>query len=517
MFPNNIRAKLHFSLILIFSVASEGMASTLLDRQFMLETIGFIKPADNVDGIFDESIATSYRDYFSQHSRFVLNDLSKGDALLTRSKIPYHKLINDLEILRQLARTTRTESMIKTKVIKQQSKYQITLDWLHAPQMEQIATLQFDIEEPADGSPLTTRMISEVIHTQLDALVAMLPFEGTVTGRDHRSVTMNIGYRSHIKPGDTLLIGTLDEVKRHPILKKIVDWKLTPTGKVRIQQTDEGMAFGEVISEEEEHPISQAQKVIKVTSEPISLTPPIESPAEANPSKKGNIQLGKIGISTLLGNSSWQLNVPTSSVANNGGGLALGAKASVDVWLTKDWFSNLELGGAFWNFSQKNTSSGELTSSSQGGGVSGSLNTFKFGLGYSYLITKDPQGPRGWATIGYKTHSFSLPSSTEEYTGNVSFKAVFLGVGAETPILGSWGAFADLNFKLLGSVNQKIISNSSTGYSNFEFLLGGSYQLKPGLSLRAGLNFFVSGADFSNGESLRQKMITFTPSVLYYF
>ena len=99
--------KILFSITLIASLfeAPLARATAELDKLYSLETVGFLKSWDNVDGLFSEYVAAAYKEYFDGQSRFVLQDVSKSDALLTRAKISYGDLIEDREVLAQLTRS----------------------------------------------------------------------------------------------------------------------------------------------------------------------------------------------------------------------------------------------------------------------------------------------------------------------------------------------------------------------------------------------------------------------------
>src|SRR4051812_21246579 len=72
-----------------------AQATTELDRIYALETVGYLKSWDNVDGMFVDYVSTAYKEYFAKQSRFVLQDLTRGSDILAKSKLPYNKLIDD--------------------------------------------------------------------------------------------------------------------------------------------------------------------------------------------------------------------------------------------------------------------------------------------------------------------------------------------------------------------------------------------------------------------------------------
>jgi hypothetical protein len=505
-------ACLAFSLIQI-----SAQASTDLDRQFQLETIGLLKSWDNVDGLFAEYVAAAYKEFFSHQSRFVVNDLTKADTILSASKLPYTKVIEDPEILSQLARSTRSESIIRTRIIKEGHKYFFTLDWMHSPTMELMSTVNFNIEESTDTTPFGTDFISEALDANLNKLLGQIPLLGNVTGRDNKSVTINLGYNANIKKGDILVIGTLDEVKKHPLLKSIVDWRLSPVGKVIIEQTEESMSFAKIIEEEPGREIARQQKVTQIQRAPLNTAVQvIDQEAEDLRKKEELPKVGWVGASLILGSYNYQYSsvVP---VSNTGGGVDFGAKVEAQIWFTKEWFTDLMYGFSLWNFSQQDVPSGKKSAASLGGGVGGSMTMFHFDIGYSYLVTGEFLGPKGWLKLGFKSTSFSLPQSAIENTGSTSFGTIFLGLGGELPVRGNWGALTNLNLKIFTFVSQNWITDSGSGASDLEFTLGGYYRLTPRMTIRATFDIMATGADFSTGTNVSQKTITFGPSLLYYF
>lgn len=496
-----------------------ALGSSELDRQYKLETIGYLKSFDNMDGLFSEYVDSAYKEFFSHQTRFILNDLSKADAILSRSKLPYSKVLHDREILAQLSRTTRTESIIRTEVRKQGREYYFIQEWLHGPHMELMATETFGMQEPSDGKPFAPSALSELITSHLEALIKKVPFFALVTGRDNNSVTINLGVGSKIKKGDVLSVSTLDEVKTHPLLNQVLDWKLSPTGKVTVEQIEDGMAFCRILEEEPNREISRFQKITLIQNTPSKETSPvIHEKINETPRDPGEMPtLGWVSGGLTLGSFSRQFSSLAGAISNTGSGIALGAQAEGEIWLTQTWFANAQFGYDFWNYSQTATSTGTPSAASASGGVGGSFSTLKLDLGYAYLINGDFYGPKGWVKFGIKNLDYGLPISSTENTGPVSFTSFFVGIGGSMPIRGPWGVITNLNFRLLSLVGQSWVSDTISGNSDIEFYLGGYYQLNPRMSIKAGFEVIATGLDFTAGSTLSQKTITFAPSLLYYF
>jgi hypothetical protein len=502
-------------------------ATAELDRKYSLETIGTLRSWDNVDGLFAEYVASAYKEYFSHQSRFRLQDLSKANELLSQSKLSYAKSIEDPEILGQLARALRTQSLIRTRIFKEGPRYRFTIDWLHSPQMDVLSTETFTLQEAGaangslgEGSGTNNFSglgdIKGALQAALTRMFAKVPFIGQVTGRDNAEVTVNLGAISGLKKGDTLLIATLDDVKKHPLLKQIVEWRMTPTGKVEIDSVDDALGFGHVVQEEEGHEVGRYQKITKVVPKPAPT--PDSANSEGVPQPNPLEEPPKLGFamaSLWTGGFSREFSSQGGAVGKSGGGFLFGARGEGEVWFNREFFADLQLGYGGFGYSQHDIATGVDTAA---GGVSGSAFTFKLDLGYTYLVTGDFFGPRAWVKAGYNVTSYTLPISADEATNPYSVKSVFLGLGGDLPVRDNYGARLELEFGLFNSGSETGgTSGSINSTHNATIFFGGYYHYKPRMLFQAGLEIQGTGSEFSSGSSLSQRTITFMPSIQYYF
>ncbi|MEK6579423.1 MAG: hypothetical protein AABZ55_09380 [Bdellovibrionota bacterium] len=483
---------------------SISFATTELDRKFALERVGFLKSWDNVDGLFSDYVSSAYKDFFAHQSRFILQDVAKADTVLSNSKIAYQKLIDDREILTQVARATRSETLIRTRILKEGNLYKFQIDWLHAPGIDILTTEIFTMNEPTSGT-FGAKEVSDLLQKALDRMIAKLPFIGHITGRDNNSVTVNVGAFANVRAGDTLVIATLDDVKNHPLLKTIVDWRLTRTGKIEIEQVDDRIAFGKVIEEEPGRQISRYQKIIQLIPKPI-VEAPITTELEET-DKDEPPRLGWMDIGPWLGSFGRQIT-QTTNQGRSGGGFLIGAKAEAQLWLNKSWFVEGSYGFGSWNYSQKDITTGATSALTD---TSGIMKSIRFEVGYSYILGRSFFGPRGWLKAGLKNTSYTLPIVASEIIAPVSFTSVFFGLGGDVPMSSEWGILLGMNFGLFNT------SASVDSVTDIGFLFGGYYKFTPKIALRVGVDIMAQGADYINGDALTHKIFAFSPALLYYF
>ncbi len=492
-----------------------SQASTELDRRFALETVAVLRAWDNVDGLFADYVQEAFRDYLAAQSRFVAIDATKVNSVLSSSKIPYGQLIEDPKILLQASRTLKAETLVRTRVYKENSNYRFQVDWLLAPQMEILSSDTFRLEQPAPGKSFGVEELQTRLQQSLDRVIRKIPIQGHVTGRDQDSVTVNLGRSSGIRRGDTLKIGTLEEVKRHPLLKTVVDWRFDPTGEARVESVEDALSFAKILQENDRRPIARYQKIVTIIkaeedSKVEVLTGEEAKARELRQSPKNGWFDGTLWIGSFKRDYS---SSPTSG--KSGSGFLIGAKAEGQLWLTREWFTEMTLAGATSGYSQKDTATGVATASS---GVSASLVRFKLGGGYTFFSTPDLFGPRGWIKGGFQTTSYRLPLSAAEETSSNSVKGLFLGVGGALPLREPFGLLLNLDFGILTSASDDNPAAASiSGASSVNFYIGGYYRLDQRMTLKAGFEILSQGADYASGAGFSQKVITFGPSLVYYF
>jgi hypothetical protein len=498
-----------FGIVFLSAVPPSAIASPELDRAYALSSIGILRAWDNVDGLFGDMVTKAFTEHLANESRFTVQDLSKANAALTSSKMPYAKVIEDPSILGQLAKTFKLDSFLRTKAYKEGPNYKFTIDWIHAQKLQVIATETVEIEEPFRGQgKLGTEEFRKSLTDALDRMIAKVPFKGSVTGRDQTAVTVNLGASSGIKKGDTVVLATLDDVKYHPLLKTVVDWRLTPTGKATVDEVDEGIAFAKIDTEEYGRQIQRFQKVVQII--PAVEKVPLErhSTDLESMDKKAHEppRIGFVAPGLLLGSTS------RDTLTTNGSGFLIGVKGEAQVWLTSDFFADLKLDYGSASYSQTNNTTGVKAS-----GVNISMSQFRLAGGYFYHVTPNFFGPKGWVKLGYQSTSYGLPLDATAGTGHTSYSGLFLGIGGDLPVREDYGVILDVDFGIFGGGSDDGSAASPSGSSSVSFFVGGYAWVAPKLKFQVGLDFKSNSLDFVSGNSLSNKTYSLSPSVLFYF
>jgi hypothetical protein len=494
-------------------------ASPEVDRQYSLESVGVLRPWDNVDGLFADYLRDSFKEYFAHQTRYRYQDISQADPILLKSKIPYAKLIEDPQILRQLARSMKAESLIRTKVFKEGHRYRLTLDWIHSASLDVLSTETFGFSDPEPGQAMEQTELSQGLHHAIDSLMSKLPFVGQVTGRDREWVTVSLSRTSPVKKGDQLVISTIDQVKRHPLLNQIVEWQMSEVGRLEVDQIDQSTIFCRIVSQAPDKAIIKYQKITKVYPAPaqqvVQSTAEDDLRRELEEKRYEPPRTGWISGGPWLGSFSRDNSSLNSTSGFTGGGFLYGATADGQLWLDRNIFFDLCYGYGVFSYTQQNIQTGATTSA---GSVSGSASRFNIDVGYSYLVSGSFWGPKFFGKMGYHNFSYHLPDSSTEQTGSAGYGSFFIGVGGDLPIRDEYGAELNLDLGLIHSQSNTGFSpGAATGISDIHFYIGGYYRFAPRISLKIGVDVQSQGTDFDSGTSLSDHTISFGPQIQYYF
>jgi hypothetical protein len=485
-------------------------ANLSLDKQFYLESIGILKASDSLGGLFAEIIASAYVDYFNIQKRFVLTDLSRVQQVIGQFELE-HKLIENVHILAEIARVSKSTSLIRTQVLKEPASYHFKIDWLHAPLMERIAKIEFFLAQPDPGNALKTEIIKKAFQDHLGELFSQLPFLGEVTGRDSAMVTLNLGATSGLLPGSFVEISTLEEVKKHPILNEMVSWELVPTGKVRVEHVEESLSFGKVITELDHQKVLRYQKITHIEAPSV----PKSSQTEESVSKSdfSNYHNGLIAGGIVFGNASYSYR--NGGVFYESQSFLTSIKLQSEIWFSESWFTLLDFYYASFRFTQKNSYSNTLSPRSQIGGSFGSWSSLNIGMGYLQPIFENVAQIRlKW---GYQLFLYEIPwQGSPEYTATINNDSLWMGIQGDYNLNSFFNVFLGFNRGIIPFRTSYPWLSASQGSSWSEWQAGVDYLLKQELKLRLSLD--IQSSSLSSFTSLvDQKIFTLGPSVLYLF
>ncbi len=501
-------------------VCASARASQELDRLYRLSSIGVLKPHDNMDGLFSELMTETFKTAIEHDSRFQYQDLKQANSVLSKSKIPYHQVIEDADVLSKVAAQYQLDTFVRSKVFKEGPRYRFTIEWIFAKDLQVLSSDTFLVDDPfkQDSGDAGKEVFKREVSNGWERVLKKLPFQGAVTGRDSKAVTLNIGKSSGLKKNDTVVIGTLEEVKVHPLLKRIVDWRFASTAKVKVTEVEDSMAFAEIDVEDYGRQAGRFQKILQVIPAPPEVehypTQVTDRDAREAAAKK-TPEFGYLAPGLWIGNLSREASNATGTAGFEGSASAFGFRGEGQVWLTPQWFAELQLNYAIGSYTQKNIATKVETAAKD---VSYKFSQFKLLGGYFLHFSPDFFGPKAMARLGYQSAKFSLPNSATESTSTVDYSGLTVGVGGDLPFREAFGGELSIDFGVITSGTEAGgYYGTNSGATLVDFRLGGYYWFEPKIKLLFSVDVKSYSLDFASGSTISNKVLSFGPQVNFYF
>jgi hypothetical protein len=496
-------------LVLLSVSFSHAVASPENDRVYQLESVGWLKSSDNLDDIFSEFLDQEYEKYFEGQSRFVVKKISGINDILKQSEVSYSTLIQKTEILKKISQKFKIESLIRTHVYKEAESYRFVLEWVYAPKGDVLSQFEFRFMDPGKDAGLRGSELPTAIQNALDQLIAKLPFLAQVTGVEGDVITVNLGRNQNVHRREIFTIYTLQAVKRHPKLNSIEEWRWQPVGRAQVDQVEDSISFAKIIETEPGQKVIRLQKIKEVLPAPPEPKKTVESSEEKDIPRLGWVA-GNLGLAF------YSREVGTGSASSGRGGSGMGQSLDIEglLWINSRWLAQLSLGGALLKYSPIDLS----TSTETGTSYSGTSSQLRIAAGYALFPAKTIFDTIGWVHMGYRSTSYTLPSLITDFTGSSSIGSLFLGVGGEVPFKDILTIQMALDLGLLKSASNVFPAYGEPASStDLMFQFGAAYHLDDRLNVRLMFKISSQSMDFTNGESISQKILSVGPSVLYYF
>ncbi|MBC7396725.1 MAG: hypothetical protein H7333_04705, partial [Bdellovibrionales bacterium] len=327
--------------------SSRALAAPENDRVYQLDTVGWLKASDNADGVFADYLDDQYSRFFGKQTHFVIRKLKNLDELLGKSKEKYNELIQQAPLLKKVAQKYRLENLIRTRVYKENDTYRFVMEWVYAPKGDVLSTVEFRYADPRKEEGLEKSEMPAAIEKGLDDLIDKLPFLGQITGIEGDTLTVNLGHDQELGVGDTLILSTIQSVKRHPILKTVEEWRWQAVGRARVEQVEESLAFAKMIETEPGQQVIRYQKIREIIPAPPEPLTPAASEKHDIP------RSGWMAANLGLGDYARDVGLPNGISGRTGGGLLETFEVDAQIWFNSRFIAQGSFMGSLFNYAPK--------------------------------------------------------------------------------------------------------------------------------------------------------------------
>jgi hypothetical protein len=393
-----------------------------------------------------------------------------------RENLPEH--LKTKEVLSTVANRLKVGSLIRVGIINEIKGVEIQTEvygenGLDVYFSEKILLNKDDVET-----------ISNTVSNWLNLYSKTIPYDAKINGILGDQLTLDVGKGYPVSAGQSFIVKRMVKKKKHPLLKKIVDWET------------EVLAHGSVFSISD----NQAMGMVKVYKQDKKLLPGDWVRLEEE--KQGVIEdksLGKVedetpgvlGVfSVALFGSSSSVDTTTSSGSQRMGGNIFGVDFRAEAWITRQYFAAI---GILRSLGSMKASSGSPAKDT----VNVNNGSFKLTGGYKYLPIGFFYGPQVDIYTGYANHSYDLDTSVEDGFGKHNISGLVAGVNVNIPLNRMFRFFAKAEFIPFPSFDDDDgIYGSSSNVSAMELEVGLKYNYTPRMSIDGSVETISRKAKF---------------------
>lgn len=341
-------------------------------------------------------------------------------------------------------------------------------------------------------------LIASTIQNWLDTYARMIPYDATVTGILGDQVTLDVGKGYPIQIGQKFIVKRLLNKKKHPLLKKVVDWetKLLAEGSVFNISDNQALGMIKVYKDDQKLAPGDWIRLEEYRGDEIK---------DIDPKKEEEEKLGTLGLfSVSLFGSSSSVDTSTPTGSNRWSGQVFGIDLRGEAWITRQYFAALEIMRALGSL-KKSSGSPDKDNPNVNNGA------FKLTGGYKYLPIGFFYGPQIDLYGGYATKTFDLDVSTTDGLGQASVSGLLFGVGANIPLNREFRFFTNADFMPFPTFNDEDnIFGSAKSVSSLDLEIGMKYQYTVRMTFDASLEARSSKARFGGSY----KEISYKDNVL---
>jgi len=327
--------------------------------------------------------------------------------------------------------------------------------------------------------------IVPVFENWLSEYAKTIPYDARINGVIGEQITLDVGKGYPIVAGQRFVVKRKTEVKRHPLLKKIVEWNAEIVGDGKVLNISDNQAFAVVESKNLDKKVQVGDWVkLHQADGVLSKTNPLDQAVQ------GPGLLGIFSFNLLA--SPTELETVTASGTRKMKGWTTGFDLKIEGWLTRQYLIILE---TIQQFGELRKDSGVASKSS----TTLNAQTYKVAFGYKYLPMGLFFGPQ---LDFYGGYHYSMIDHSYSYTdgfGKNNLSGVLLGAKAMVPFNREWRGFTKIEFLPFPRfTNDDNMFTDAKNVSSLQLEAGLKYQYSTRLTFDGSLEFLSRKARFNS-------------------
>jgi len=326
-----------------------------------------------------------------------------------------------------------------------------------------------------------------------------IPYDGKVIGILGDQFTIDMGNEIGLIEGSLVKIIRPTTKRKHPLLKKVVDWETKEIASAKIFLSSDLSSQGKVYDYEPKQKLKVGDWVILDKKKDHSKT---RIDNDLNIKIKNNDfnfgRLGQFGILLSFGTGSGISNESSQNLKKIGGAL-LGIDSNLELWFTRNFWFELNYGKSFGSFEKEEGNFTAVTSSS-------SFSQLKIKLGFKYLPLGFYYGPQIDGYLGFANYGFSVDHLPSVGLTPVSVSGFLMGLRGNMPIVDNLRGFIAFDFLVGSSFTEETTLNGNVkSSSHFHLSIGGDYNFAKNIKLIAAFSMDTSNGTYSETTNAKFK------------
>lgn len=387
--------------------------------------------------------------------------------------------LKNKEVLTAVAQKLKVGSILRVGIVNELKSVEVNID-IYGEDGEDIyfsERLNLDKDD--------VDLISSTISNWLEMYSKMIPYDAKVNGILGEQLNLDVGKGYPIYEGQRFLVKRLVGKKKHPLLKKVVDWETDVLAEGIITSISDNQALGMIKSYKHEKKVMAGDWVrLEEIKEDITVGK-VEDDVK-------NEKIGTLGIlSVSMFASNMTIDSSTPSGSNTQSGRLYGVDARAEGWITRQYFAALEMVKAIGNTKKRSGTPQKDT-------LGVNTSSYKLTGGFKYLPIGFFYGPQIDLFGGFAYHSYDLDYSQQDGYGKANFTGIVVGTNVNVPLSRDFRVCAGAEFMPFPTFKDEDSNfGSAKNASSMELKVGIKYQYNMRMSLDFGIENHRRKAKFN--------------------
>jgi len=327
--------------------------------------------------------------------------------------------------------------------------------------------------------------ISQNVTNWLDTYSKTIPYDAKINGILGEQITLDVGKGYPIQIGQSFVVKRPIGKKKHPLLKKIVDWETEVLAEGKVFNISDNQALGMVKVYKSSSKLVSGDWVRLETFKQDAFTEKsFEDKKDEEPGTLGIVSIAVFGTSSSV-------DTVTPSGSKRMIGNLFGFDFRGEGWITRQYFAALEIARSLGKLSDVSGNPDKTSLNSQFG-------VFKLTGGYKYLPLGFFYGPQIDIYAGYASYTFDLDFSANDGFGKGTISGILLGVTANIPINREYRFMVQADFLPFPSFEDSdSMYGGASSVSAMDLEIGVKYNYTPRMTLDGSIETLAGKAKFS--------------------